>query len=128
MNVSQINIIFSLITAFLITYAAIPKVIFFAEKLRLTDEAGVRSSHKGRVPIFGGIAIFSGIIFSLLFWAEIENIQFILVSILIVFVVGVIDDLLVLSPFKKIVGQIIATLILILLLMIQLLLIVCMAF
>jgi len=113
MNISQINIIFSLITAFLITYAAIPKVIFFAEKLRLTDEAGVRSSHKGRVPIFGGIAIFSGIIFSLLFWAEIENIQFILVSILIVFVVGVIDDLLVLSPFKKIVGQIIATLILI---------------
>ena len=107
------DIIFSLITSFLITYVAIPKVIFFAEKLRLLDEAGIRASHKGSVPIFGGIAIFTGIIFSLLFWAEIENIQFILVSILIVFVVGVIDDLLVLTPFKKIVGQVIATLILI---------------
>jgi len=109
MIISDLNIIFSLITAFLITYLAIPKVIFFAEKLRLLDEAGVRASHKGSVPIFGGIAIFSGIIFSLLFWSEIEHIQYILVSILIVFFVGVIDDLLVLSPFKKIVGQIIAT-------------------
>ena len=109
----ELNIVFSLITAFLITYVAIPKVIFFAEKLRLLDEAGIRASHKGSVPIFGGIAIFTGIIFSLLFWADIENIQYLLVSILIIFFVGVIDDLLVLSPFKKIVGQIIATLIII---------------
>ena len=105
----ELDIIFSLITAFLITFVAVPKVIFFAEKLRLLDEAGARASHKGSVPIFGGIAIFSGVIFSLLLWAEIENIQYILVSILIVFFVGVIDDLLVLSPFRKIVGQIIAT-------------------
>ena len=113
MFISDLNIIFSFITAFVITYVAIPKVMFFAEKLRLFDEAGIRASHKGSVPIFGGIAIFSGIIFSLLFWADIENIQFILVSILIVFFVGVIDDLLVLSPTKKIVGQIISVLILV---------------
>ena len=109
----ELNIIFSSITAFLITYVAVPKVIFFAEKLRLLDEAGARDSHVGSIPVFGGIAIFSGIIFSLLFWADIENIQYILVSILIVFFVGVIDDLLVLSPFKKLVGQVLATLILI---------------
>ena len=109
MIISDLNIFFSLVTAFGLTYVAIPKVIFFAEKLRLLDEAGIRASHKGSVPIFGGIAIFSGIIFSLLFWADIENIQYLLVSILIVFFLGIIDDLLVLSPFKKIVGQIIAT-------------------
>jgi len=109
MIISDLNIFFSLITAFGLTYVAIPKVIFFAEKLRLLDAAGSRASHKGSVPIFGGIAIFSGIIFSLLFWADIENIQYLLVSILIVFFLGIIDDLLVLSPFKKIVGQIIAT-------------------
>ena len=110
---SELNIVFSLITAFLITYVAIPKVIFFAEKLRLLDQAGTRASHNGSVPIFGGLAIFTGIIFSLLFWADIENIQYLLVSILIVFFVGVIDDLLELSPFKKLVGQVIATLIII---------------
>ena len=107
----DLNIILSFFTAFLITYVAIPKVIFFSEKLRLFDSAGKRASHEGNVPVFGGIAIFSGIIFSLLFWAEIENIQFILVSFLIVFFVGVIDDLLTLSPIKKLIGQVISILI-----------------
>ena len=113
MIILELDIIFSFITAFMITYVAIPKVIFFSEKLRLLDEAGIRASHKGSVPIFGGIAIFTGIIFSLLFWADIENIQFILVSILIIFIVGLIDDLRQITAFKKLIGQIIATLILI---------------
>jgi len=109
----DLNIIFSFFTAFFITYVAIPKVIFFSKKLRLFDSAGKRASHEGRIPVFGGIAIFAGILFSLLFWAEIENIQFILVSFLIVFFVGIIDDLLSLSIIRKIIGQIISILILI---------------
>ena len=113
MPIPDLNIIFSFFTAFIITYVAIPKVIFFSEKFRLFDSAGKRASHEGSTPVFGGIAIFSGIIFSLLFWAEIENIQFILVSFLIVFFVGVIDDLLTLSPIKKLIGQIISILIII---------------
>ena len=113
MPILDLNIIFSFVTALIITYVAIPKVIFFSEKLRLFDSAGKRASHEGSTPIFGGIAIFAGIIFSLLFWAEIENIQFILVSFLIVFFVGVIDDLLTLSPIKKLIGQIISILIII---------------
>jgi len=109
----ELNIIFSFVTAFLITFVVIPKIIFFAERLRLIDAAGERAAHKGSVPIFGGIAIFSGLMFSLLFWANLEGIQFILVSFLIVFFVGVIDDLLALSPNKKLIGQIIGVIILI---------------
>jgi UDP-GlcNAc:undecaprenyl-phosphate GlcNAc-1-phosphate transferase len=110
----DLNIIFSFFTALIITYVAIPKVIFFSEKLRLFDSAGKRASHEGSVPVFGGIAIFTGILFSLLFWAkDLENIQFILVSFLIVFFIGVIDDLLTLSPVKKLIGQIISILIII---------------
>ena len=78
------NIFFALVTSFLITYVAIPKVIFFAQQFRLTDVAGERAAHEGSTPIFGGIAIFSGIIFSLLFWADLENIQLLLASFLIV--------------------------------------------
>jgi len=107
------NIFFALATSFLITYVAIPKVIFFAQQFRLTDVAGKRAAHEGSTPIFGGIAIFSGIIFSLLFWAELGDIQFLLASFLIVFFVGVIDDLLNLSPLKKLIGQVIAVLIVI---------------
>ena len=107
------NIFLALITSFIITYVAIPKVIFFSEKFRLADVAGERSSHEGSIPIFGGIAIFSGIICSLLFWSELANIQFIITSLVIVFFVGVIDDLLGLTAYKKLIGQIIAILIVI---------------
>ena len=110
MTTLYLNIFFSLLTAFLISYLAIPKLIYFAEKLSLLDTAGHRASHKGSTPFFGGIAIFTGVICSLLFWADIENIQYILVSILIV---GLIDDLREMTAFKKLIGQIIATLILI---------------
>ena len=105
------SILFAFLTSLIITYVVIPKVIFFADKFRLTDVPGERSSHKRSVPIFGGIAIFSGIIFSLLFWGKLDSIQFILVSMIMVFFVGVIDDLLGLSPYKKIIGQLIAILI-----------------
>jgi UDP-GlcNAc:undecaprenyl-phosphate GlcNAc-1-phosphate transferase len=113
MIIPYLNIIFSLITAFLITYLAIPKLIYFARKLKLLDNGGDRASHQGSTPFFGGIAIFTGVICSLLFCADIENIQYILVSILIVFIVGLIDDLREITAFKKLIGQIIATLILI---------------
>ena len=110
---TDLNIIYSFFTSLLITYFAIPKVIFFAEKYRLSDKPIERSAHKVRIPVFGGIAIFSGVIFSLLFWAKLDSIQFILVSLFVVFFVGVIDDLLSLTPFKKLIGQIIAILIVI---------------
>ena len=109
----EIDIIFAFISSFIITLLAIPKVISVSEKLRLFDLGGARSAHKGSVPIFGGIAIFVGVIFSLLFWAELAKIQYLLVSLLIVFFVGFVDDLLSLSPVKKLIGQIIAILIII---------------
>jgi len=109
-----LNIFYSFISALLICYIAIPKLIHFAQKLKLLDNAGDRSSHKVSTPFFGGIAIFTGVICSLLFWSDnFENIQFILVSILIVFIVGLIDDLRAISAFKKLIGQILATLVLI---------------
>ena len=111
MFTTEYNILFAFLTSFIITYVAVPKVIFFADKFRLADVPGERASHKKTVPVFGSIAIFSGIIFSLIFWAEIDKIQFVLVSFLIVFFVGVIDDLLGLTPYKKIIGQVIAILI-----------------
>ncbi|MDB9909988.1 undecaprenyl/decaprenyl-phosphate alpha-N-acetylglucosaminyl 1-phosphate transferase [Flavobacteriales bacterium] len=107
------NFFFYFLSAFLITYLAIPKLIHFAKKLNLLDTSGDRSSHKVSTPFFGGIAIFTGVIFSLLFWSDIESIQFILVSILTVFIVGLIDDLRKITAFKKLIGQIIATFVLI---------------
>ena len=116
MIIPYLNILYSFLSALFISYIAIPKLIQFALKLKLLDAAGDRSSHQVSTPFFGGIAIFTGVICSLLFWADnLENIQFTLVSILIVFIVGLIDDLRAITAFKKLIGQILATLVLILL-------------
>ena len=116
MIIPYLNILYSFLSALFISYIAIPKLIQFALKLKLLDAAGDRSSHQVSTPFFGGIAIFTGVIFSLIFWADnFENIQYTLVSILIVFIVGLIDDLRAITAFKKLIGQILATLVLILL-------------
>ena len=105
------DIILAFGTSFTLTYFSIPKIIHFSRKSRLYASVGNRNSHVGEIPIFGGIAIFSGLLFSLIFWAEIESLQFILVSLIIVFFIGILDDLLSLPPFKKLIGQILSILV-----------------
>lgn len=109
----HINIVFPLLTSFIVTYLAIPKIIHFSKLSRLFAFAGGRNSHEGEIPIFGGVAIFAGILFSLLLSPSLVKIQFILVSLIIVFFIGIIDDLLSLSPIRKLMGQILSILVLI---------------
>ena len=104
----EIKIIFALLTSALIVYLAVPKIIIFSREFKLLNPPSKRDSHNVRMPIFGGIAIFSGIIFSMLFWGDFQQSHFILASLFIVFFIGMIDDLLNLSPLKKLVGQFLA--------------------
>ena len=84
---SLLHILFSALTSFSITFLAIPKIIHFSNLSRLFAYAGERDLHTGKTPIFGGIAIFSGTLLSLLIWSSLENIQFIIVSLIIVFLI-----------------------------------------
>ena len=107
------DIIFSILTAFLITFFTIPIVInIVRQNHKLLDKPiSDRASHKVSVPTFGGIAIFCGILFSIIFWinlAEYTVLQPILSALLIMFFIGVVDDLISLSPFKKMLGQLLA--------------------
>ena len=101
---SLLHIIFPLLTSFVVTYLAIPKIIHFANKNNFFAKGGGRHSHENQTPIFGGIAISAGLLFSLLFWAKLEEIQFILVGLIIVYFIGLLDDLLSLTPTKKLIG------------------------
>lgn len=110
------NIIFAFLTSFLITFLAIPSIIRIAEIKHLFDEPEVRKSHSSRVPTLGGIAIFAGLIFSLTFWSnqqEILELQFIICSVLVMFFIGIKDDLFNLVAYKKLSGQILASAILV---------------
>lgn len=109
-------IILGFLTAFTLTYFAIPSIIGIAKEKHLYDEPNARSSHKVKTPSLGGIAIFAGTIFSIVLWTpfnDFGNLQYILCAFLIIFLIGAKDDISPMSPFKKIVGQILAASILV---------------
>ena len=110
------DIILSFITAFMITYLAIPSIIKVAEVKYLFDEPGERTSHSASVPTLGGLGIFAGFIFSVTFWTPFvvfNELQYILCALIIMFLIGAKDDIVPLTPAKKFMGQVLATFILV---------------
>lgn len=106
----------ALFTSFFITFIAIPSIIKIANIKHLFDEPDERKSHIQRVPTLGGLAIFAGMIFSLTFWAsqkDIVELQYIISAILILFFMGMKDDLFNLVAYKKLIGQLMASFILV---------------
>lgn len=110
------DIILSFITAFTLTYFAIPSVIHVAKVKRLFDDPNERSSHTVSIPSLGGIAIFAGLIFSVIFWTPFTvfgDLQYILCSFVIIFLIGAKDDIVPMRPSTKSLGQVFAALIIV---------------
>ena len=110
------DIILSFVTAFALTYLAIPSVINIAKKKNLVDVPGDRTSHEEITPSLGGIAIFAGMIFSIIMWTPFKvfgDLQYILGAFIIIFLIGAKDDILPMSPGRKMLGQLLATCILV---------------
>jgi len=108
--------ILSVVSAFLVTYFLIPPIINVAKVKKLYDVPNDRSAHTEITPSLGGIGIFAGMIMSVAFWAPFQSfaeLQYILVAFLIIFLIGVRDDILPLAPRKKLAGQVAASLVLI---------------
>ncbi|MCB0687139.1 MAG: undecaprenyl/decaprenyl-phosphate alpha-N-acetylglucosaminyl 1-phosphate transferase [Saprospiraceae bacterium] len=111
------DIILSFITAFTLTYFAIPSIINIAAKKNLVDIPDERKAHTTPTPSLGGIAIFAGVIFSIVLWTPFHvfsDLQYLLCSFIIVFLIGAKDDILPMAPWKKLVGEIFAAAILVL--------------
>lgn len=105
----------SILTSLAITFFAIPSIIKISEIKHLFDVPDERKLHKASVPTLGGLAIFAGLIFSLTFWSrqkEIVELQYIISSIIILFFIGMKDDLFNLVHYKKLFGQLVASFIL----------------
>ncbi len=113
----MINIAFGCITAFLITFLAIPSIIRVAIIKNLFDEPGERKSHKSSIPTLGGLAIFAGVVFSYTFWTagyEDTSAQYIIAAIVVMFFIGIKDDIIELPAVKKLYGQLFAAVIIVL--------------
>ncbi|WP_235297569.1 glycosyltransferase family 4 protein [Portibacter marinus] len=105
------DVILSFITAFALTFLAIPSIINVAVKKRLYDEPGERRSHTISTPSLGGIGIFAGMIFSIIMWTPFNyfgDLQYILCAFIIMFLIGAKDDIDPMNPGRKFLGQIFA--------------------
>lgn len=110
------NLIFSFALAFLITFASVPIVRVIAFKLNAVDvPRDNRRMHKRPIPRMGGAAIFLGFIVSVAcFTAVIDHeLIAILAGALIIVVVGILDDIYQLKPLIKLLGQVLAAVVVI---------------
>lgn len=84
------------ITAFVITLISIPPIILLIRRYKLYDIPDSRKEHSIPVPTMGGVAIFAGMMTALFLWlpfqAEPAQICFFL-SVIILFALGIMDDL-----------------------------------
>ncbi|SDD71657.1 UDP-N-acetylmuramyl pentapeptide phosphotransferase/UDP-N-acetylglucosamine-1-phosphate transferase [Pricia antarctica] len=99
------------IGAFLLTYLTIPKIISVVEYKRLMDSPNNRSSHTLRTPTLGGVSFFYTLIFALFFINgrdAFDEAMYIIPGLTILFIVGLKDDLVVISPGAKLISQVFA--------------------
>ncbi|WP_240337527.1 glycosyltransferase family 4 protein [Aquimarina sp. AD1] len=97
--------------AYLLTFFTIPKIIGLVEYKNLMDNPNIRSSHVKRTPTLGGVSFFYTLIFALFFlhnWDKFDEAIYFIPGLTILFIVGLKDDLLVLSPYTKLAAQLAA--------------------
>ena len=105
------NIILSGTLAFLITFFSIPVIIIVAKDKKLFDEPDERKVHKAVTPTLGGLGIFGGFIIATLMGVPpsmASVLQYFIAAVLVIFFLGIKDDILILSATKKFIGQLVA--------------------
>lgn len=105
------NILLSAALAFIITFFAIPVIIQIAKDKKLFDEPDERKVHKTVIPTLGGLGIFAGFILAFLIGTPFglsNELQYFAAAAVVIFFLGLKDDILVISASKKFIGQLIA--------------------
>ncbi len=105
------NILLSAALAFLITFFAIPVIIQITKSKKLFDEPDERKVHKTVIPTLGGVGIFAGFIVATLMGVPsniTSELQYFAAASIVIFFLGLKDDILILSASKKFIGQLLA--------------------
>ncbi|WP_159517099.1 glycosyltransferase family 4 protein [Sunxiuqinia indica] len=104
--------IFCTITiSFFITYVCIPPIVRISQEKKLFDVPNSRKLNKTVIPTLGGVSIFIGItLSSILFIGQIEfpEFRYIFAALIMLFFIGLKDDILIIAPMKKLLIQVLA--------------------
>jgi UDP-GlcNAc:undecaprenyl-phosphate GlcNAc-1-phosphate transferase len=105
------TILFATVSAFLITYFSIPIIIIVAQMKKLYDVPDDRKVHAAPIPSLGGLGIFAGLSFCVMVFipfGQSEEFQYFMAAALVIFFLGLKDDILVITWIKKLLGQFLA--------------------
>lgn len=103
-------------SAFSVTILSLPVLIKLLGAWRIFDAPGKHKIHKHYIPAMGGICILLGAGFSLLIGLPFSiwvTFKFFFIATALMFITGLRDDILTLTPFKKLIGQILPVIILV---------------
>lgn len=100
-------ILLAFIGAFFITWYSIPLINKISKGKNLTDKPSARKIHHNATPTLGGMAIFLGFAFGFLLTIndKMEGVGPFILSVVLLLFIGVKDDLLSITPTKKIIVQ-----------------------
>ena len=95
------------LVSFLFGLISMPIVIRIAKTKGLVVRPNKRMSHTGEVPNIGGLDIYFSVMFSYLLFdfGQVAHNQFFLIGVGAIMAIGFIDDILVLTPLSKLLGE-----------------------
>jgi UDP-GlcNAc:undecaprenyl-phosphate GlcNAc-1-phosphate transferase len=105
------SIIIANISSFFISLMLLPLVIKVSKSINLLDNPDIRKTHAVSTPVLGGVAILIGFIIALLFsvsFVELIQLKYLLFGIMIIFFMGVRDDISGLLARHKLFAQVFA--------------------
>lgn len=105
-----LKVLLSIAVAFAVAFGSTPIVKSFAQKLGAMDNPGEeRRIHNHPIPRMGGMAIFLGFLVSVVLFADVTKpVQGILIGTVIIVATGVVDDIISLKYWIKLIAQILA--------------------
>lgn len=103
---SLLNFIYIFITAMFTSMVMVPPISNLAVRIGGIDRPDARKVHVTETPRLGGIVVFFAFILPIHFYCVIDNqLKGIMAGAVIIFLVGLADDLADLNPKKKLLGQ-----------------------
>ena len=116
------------VTAFMVVLLATPSLIKVAILKRLFDDpTEKRKLHKHAIPTIGGVILFAGTLFSFSLWfprnlihdpiielKAMDDYKYIVATLLLMFFVGIKDDIIGTAPVKKLIAHMMVSMILVL--------------
>jgi len=114
----DILVLFSLSLSLIVVVVSVPSIVTIAHLKHLYDFSDRGKNYDQNIPNLGGIAIFAGLVVGTglcVNISESKELMQVLVAMLVIFYIGIKDDILVIAPAKKLFGIILSAIIVVIL-------------